>query len=393
MRIGIDVHKALPPRDGVGNFNYHLTAALLAADPAVEYTLYAPRSLDASRFAELFAAPDGTPSARYRVVRHWPPAPGELDLFHSMTWRVPPQPLAGTRAAASPTPLLFTCYDLTVLTHPEHHVFGNKVATATATIEAACGGARFLAISQATADELSAVLEVPANEVTVVYPGIPPRFSAPADAAERESGRQEARRRVAERWGFGGPPVVSVGTLEPRKNLLRLLEAWERLPDELTRRHPLLLVGGSGWLSDELERRLQARHGDVDLSAVHVLGYVTDDELVDLYRAAAAFVYPSLAEGFGLPVAEALACGAPTATSRVTSLPEAGGDAALYFDPHDVGSIARALERLLSEPELAAELSRRGPLHAARFTWERAARETLAIYRRILDGPIPENAG
>lgn len=168
------------------------------------------------------------------------------------------------------------------------------------------------------------------------------------------------------------PYVLAVGTLEPRKNLERLVAAWLHLPDDLRDGHDLALVGPRGW--DESSILSAARAAGAKL-----LGHVTDEELHALYAGAACFAYPSLYEGFGLPVLEAMAAGAPVVTSDVSSLPEVAGDAALLVDPHDVRAIAAAIERLLVEPGLADRLRALGRQRAAHFSWDRTARETLAL--------------
>ena len=169
--------------------------------------------------------------------------------------------------------------------------------------------------------------------------------------------------------------MLSVGTLEPRKNLQRLIAAHRSLPDELRQAHPLVLVGPKGWEIDEVLRRHRA---DVQL-----LGFVDDDDLAALYSLCTVFAYPSLYEGFGLPVLEALQSGAPVITSRMSSLPEVAGDAARYVDPRAEGEIAAALRELLESPTAREELARGGPERAARFSWDRTAGETLAILERL----------
>jgi len=165
--------------------------------------------------------------------------------------------------------------------------------------------------------------------------------------------------------------VLATGTLEPRKNLARLIEAHGRISGA----PPLLIAGPPGW---ELERALAGGGG------ARLLGYVSDEQLNALYRLCSVFAYPSLYEGFGLPLAEAMRCGAACLTSDTSSLPEVGGDAVAYCDPLDVGSIAAGLEQLLGSDERRAELARAAQERARGFTWERCARETLGVLERAL---------
>ena len=171
--------------------------------------------------------------------------------------------------------------------------------------------------------------------------------------------------------------VLAVGTLEPRKNLPRLVEAYRRLPQELQAQHPLVVVGALGWETGETRRALDSL-GDRALQ----LGYVSDEALAELYRRCALFCYPSLGEGFGLPVLEAMAAGAAVVTSGISSLPEVGGDAAEYVDPRDALDIARTIERLLRHPERREELGALARARAAEFEWSETARTVLEVLER-----------
>ena len=172
--------------------------------------------------------------------------------------------------------------------------------------------------------------------------------------------------------------VLAVGTLEPRKNLPRLIEAFGRLPPALQAAHPLAVVGARGWKTGETLQALQAL-GD----RAHVLGYVPDAALAELYRRCSVFCYPSLGEGFGLPVLEAMAAGAAVVTSDVSSLPEVGGDAVEYADPLDVDSIAAALRRVLDDDAHREQLRARAVARAGRFSWAAFADETIDVIERV----------
>lgn len=181
---------------------------------------------------------------------------------------------------------------------------------------------------------------------------------------------------TASRLGLHKPYVLAVGTLEPRKNLERLLAAWSRLPAELRGSHALALVGPRGW-EDERIVEAAAEHG------AHLLGAVEEQDLAALYDGCACFAYPSLFEGFGLPILEAMAAGAPVVTSNVSSLPEVAGDGALMVDPLDTQAISEAIASVLSDADLARRLAERGRRRAARFSWESTARQTLALMTAI----------
>jgi glycosyltransferase involved in cell wall biosynthesis len=175
--------------------------------------------------------------------------------------------------------------------------------------------------------------------------------------------------------------VLFVGTLEPRKNVALLIEAFALLRRQIDAQ--LLIVGSRGWL-DEPIFAAHARSGVGD--AARFVGHLDEEDLAVLYSHAGVFVLPSLYEGFGLPVLEAMAAGAPVLTSSVSSLPEVAGDAALLVDPHDPAAIADGLRRLLGDPALADDLRTRGRARAAEFSWERTASETLALLRSIARG-------
>lgn len=217
-------------------------------------------------------------------------------------------------------------------------------------------------ISDATRDDLVRLFPHSAAKATTIPLAADPSFSAKVAAP----GHPDLDR----------PYVLAVGTLEPRKNLERLVEAWTQLSPMVRETRRLALVGPRGWDDDAI---LQAAH---EAGAV-LLGRVSEEELRALYAGADAFVYPSLYEGFGLPVLEAMAAGAPVITSNVSSLPEVAGDAALTVDPTDVGALTSAMEQLLTDPALAKRLRTAGKARAALFSWDRMAREYLELLRGI----------
>jgi glycosyltransferase involved in cell wall biosynthesis len=265
---------------------------------------------------------------------------GRLDVFHFSDWMYPAQ-RGGVRAT--------TIHDVVPLRFPDW-VERRTLRMHRPKYEATRGCDAVVANSRFTAGEVVELLGVPEERVAVAYPGIDPVFRPDGDRADLE-----------------GPYVLAVSTLEPRKNLPALVEAFallrQRRP-ELT----LALAGLSGW-----EERPLAAEG------VRLLGYVPDRELARLYRGAAAFAYPSSFEGFGIPVVEALACGTPAVVSSHASLDEACGDAALRADPAEPEAIAAALEEALSAPRGT------GVEHAARFTWRACGEAVLTGYERALD--------
>ncbi len=269
----------------------------------------------------------------------------------------------------APCPVVITVHDLSFLRFP--HLFrpANRLYLRLLTRASARRARRIIAVSAHAAEESVQLLGVAREKVDVVYHGVDPWFQ-PLPAEEVAAFR--ARQGLPERF------VLYVGTLEPRKNLTRLVEAFARLHDSNLR---LVLVGGRGWYDEEIFSRVEALGLE---GKVLFPGYIPAEELPLWYSAATVFAYPSLYEGFGLPVLEALACGTPVLTSNCSALPEAAGEGGLRVDPYNIEAIAEGLHRLLTDVPLREALRQQGLAHAARFTWGRTAAETVVVYRRAL---------
>ncbi len=252
-------------------------------------------------------------------------------------------------------------------THPQRRAALIERATIRPALRRA---AALLCVSNATRSDLAELFPRAASKASVTPLAVSERLRRPRS--------DEEVRAVRARHGLEGAFVLFTGTLEPRKNLVRLVDAFAGLPEELRASHTLALVGPRGWEAEEIQRRIEAAGAQVRL-----LGYVSDDELAALYQACTLFCYPSLYEGFGLPVLEAMTCGAPVLTSRVSSLPEVGGDGAAYVDPLDVADIRGVLARLLASEGERRALAERGRARAAAFSWERTACEVLGALERI----------
>lgn len=268
------------------------------------------------------------------------------------------------------TPTVLTVHDLIFERHPEHHTRRNvwflKVGMRLFTRAAGA----IIAVSEQTRRDLIDLYALSADKIHVVYEGVDPRFRP---ASEAEVARVRAHYRLAR------PYLLMVGTLEPRKNHAAALQALARLKAE-GHPHMLVIVGGSGWLFEPVHRLVE----DLGLqNDVLFTGYVPAADLPALYSGAACVLLPSLYEGFGFPVLEAMACAAPVVCSNVSSLPEVTGDAALLVPPTDVDALVAALRLVLSQPALTDVLRCRGPLQAARFRWDRCAAETVEVYRAL----------
>lgn len=383
MRIGYDVSQTGRGRAGCGYFAHSLVTHLAAVDAANDYVLY-------PTFGDFYWDPDaaaattridrpnfrrGPTQASWEAARSFwrHPAPdwedplGRPDIVHSNNFFCP--------TALRRARLVYTLYDLSFLEHPEHTQEKNRLGCFEGVFAASLHADHILAISRYSRRHFLEVFpHYPADRVSVVhlasrYAGSPDVPRPPQEAlAALEPGRF---------W-------VSVGTLEPRKNHRRLLRAYARLKARLGRTYPLVLAGGRGWLLDDLEPTIDelGLGGDVVLT-----GYAPEDVVVWLYQNCFACLYPSLFEGFGLPVVEAMSLGAPVVTSNATSLPEVVGEAGLLVDPLSEQSIERAMADLVDNAGLRERLKRQARQQAGKFTWEGAARAVLGCYEEVLKRP------
>jgi glycosyltransferase involved in cell wall biosynthesis len=259
-----------------------------------------------------------------------------------------------------------TIHDLSFIEHPEWFSAGYARFYQLITPLLCRRVRHIMAVSEFTRTRLIKLLGINPEKISVVHNGVDARFH-PLPVEEIQGARRQ--------FNGGNPYVLFVGSIEPRKNLATLLQSWA-IVRQAHSDIKLLVAGGSA--------KIYANSADQsDATGVHFLGYVKDESLPCLYGGATAFVYPSLYEGFGLPVLEAMSCGAPVVTSSTTALPEVTGDAALLVDPLDVKSIAQGICSILSSAELRRTLREKGIQQASGFTWTRAAKETLSLFERL----------
>ncbi|HET9471587.1 MAG TPA: glycosyltransferase family 1 protein [Usitatibacter sp.] len=328
MKVGIDARALLSERTGIGVYTAHIAAGL-SAQPGVEVTLFAPRAIGSRA---------GIPArVRSRTGRHafgtiWVQthlarelAADGCDVLLSAVTIAP---------ARIGLPYVSVVHDLTPISHPEWHRRRTVVAFLPWIERTLAGAERVIAVSQATAGEIAARFPEIRGKTVVIEHGVDPRFSPAAPPGESAAVRAEFTR--------GRPFFLYLGTLEPRKNVGALIAACERLWRERRARPDLLLAGSGGWRSEGLLSRI-ARSPFRD--KIHRIGWVSADSAPALLRAAEVFCYPSHAEGFGLPVLEAMACGTPAVVSTAPALREVAGDAALAVSPTDPAALADALAR------------------------------------------------
>jgi glycosyltransferase involved in cell wall biosynthesis len=285
-----------------------------------------------------------------------------VDVIHHPRHLVPPE-------LGLPAPSVVTVHDVLPLRMREH--FSRLIAERYRVLArlATRRAARVLTGSRHSREEIAELLGVPIERIRVTPYGVEERFRP----VEPDIEWLEAR------FSVRPPYVLCVGTLEPRKNLVGAVRAFERVRGDFPD-HTLVLIGGKGWKGGEFERLMKRTSARVTRT-----GYVGEDELVALYCAADCFLFPSFAEGFGFPVLEAMACGTPVISGDRTSLPEVVGDAGLLVDPHSCEALAHALARLLRSPELRNELGRRGAERSRRYSWAACAAATLDVYREVVE--------
>jgi glycosyltransferase involved in cell wall biosynthesis len=294
----------------------------------------------------------------------------ELDLLHGLAYAAP---------LAARCPTVITVHDLSFLRFPDAFRPFNRSYLTLATKASTRRAERVIAVSESTRQDVISYCGVPAQRVIVIPNGVTEEFSPAPEA--------EVRSHVG-RLGLPDRFILYLGTLEPRKNLVRLLEAYAMLRrmrggagEAANETPPLVLAGGKGWYYEEILERVRT----LDLERfVHFPGFVPQADLPWYYRATALFIYPSLFEGFGLPVLEAMACAAPVITTTASSLPEVAGDAAVLIEPEDISGMAAAMNHCLDDPDLVAEMRAAGIRRAASFSWDRTATATAELYRSAL---------
>lgn len=364
--IAVDLRALVPTPTGIGVYTRSLLLELAKRDGLRYRGLAHKPPRDAEELAaagipsEHQPAPLGVIWQQLRLPRRLDQ--GDLDLLWSPLMTLP---------LRCPVPAVATVHDLTAVLMPENHnikVRWSIMPFLRSSLERAD---RLVAISRATADDLVFHFPQVARKVRVIYSGVDPEFR-PGTRQEIEAAREEMRAPD----GY----ILYAGTLEPRKNLGAVLDAWEMLRADDPAVPPLLLAGPYGWGSRDLMRRIQS----LAPLGVRVLGHVDRAQLVRIFQAATVFVFPSFYEGFGLPPAEAMACGIPTVVSNVSSLPEVVGNAGIKVEPTDPGELMMAIRKLLESPARREEMRGRSLEQAANFRWERTASEMEEVFREAL---------
>jgi len=355
---------------GVSHYIESLLRYLPQADAAAEYLALLRRGAPAAPGWRSCTArwDTGHPAARVaweQVAQPWRLWRERIDLVHAPVYVGP---------VASPCPMVVTVHDLSFYLYPELLRRASRSYLQRLTRLSVARAAGIIAVSRATRDDLVQVLGVAPERITVVHNGVDDTMRPIADRAAIEAFRR--RRGLPERF------ILFVGTLEPRKNVPKLLQAYALLRERWGAAHCLVLAGGRGWGYDDIEATM-ARLG-LGSEAVILPGFVPQDELPLWYNAADLFVYPAIYEGFGIPPLEAMACGAPVLVSDRSSLPEVVGDAGVVVDPDDVEVMAAAMRDVLFDDERRNALRAASLVRASEFSWVTTAQHTASLYHRIL---------
>lgn len=375
MKIGIDAGCFLEPKSGVAEYTINLLRAM-AELRDMEYILFCN---------SLRRSPNGLPDlGQAKVQLHsirlpakllsalWgtaslPPIEwlmGQFDLFHSPNYRVP---------FVKNRKLVVTVHDLVVVRFPQFH-FAARNFEISMSFRSLHRADCVISVSENTKRDLIEFLGFPEEKIEVIHNGYNPMFHP--DISE------DIITPVLGKHGLRRPFILNLGTLEPRKNQSRLIEAFNLLCRDEAKEHSLVIVGQKGWLYDDIFAQVEKLRLE---DRVIFTGHVPDEDLPPLVKAAEMLVFPSLYEGFGLPPLEAMACGTPVVTSRVSSMPEIVGDAAILVDPHDLTSIAAGMKLVLEDRDMKESLVSKGLERAKLFNWQTAASQTLEVYNKVLN--------
>jgi glycosyltransferase involved in cell wall biosynthesis len=367
LRIGIDVH-CIGGEEGGNDTYYRALVAGLASLPSQhQFILYyvnpeTRQHVHCNGHFMLKQLHPAHPVLRISATVPWQTRRDRLDVFHSQ-YTIPP---------FAKCKMVTTIHDLAFAHFPEFFPLSQKLWFKTFMLSSARRADHIITVSEHSKQDIVQTYGIPADKITVTYCSVGKEFSP--------QGKDRAIEESARRYGIEGDFILYVGRLQARKNLCRLVDAFAQIR-KAGSRHKLLLVGKPDFMFQALSSRIQ----DLGLQETVLMpGYVPTEDLPSLYSAADVFVYPSIYEGFGLPVLEAMACGVPVITSRGSSLEEVAGGAALIIDPFDERSIANALMGVLQDPDLRLRLRQAGLERSKCFNVKTSALKTLAVYEHVL---------
>ena len=381
LRVGFNATPLLSPLTGIGNYIVHLGAALAASGDVDAWSFYGYRWRHEPPCVPASGARRGNTQRMRNLVK--PLVPFKRELRHAQQRLLFAR---GVRRNAIglyhepnyipiryDVPVVTTIHDLSWLRYPETHPADRIRWLERAMPRALARAAAILVDSEFIRQEVLTTFGIDPARVHTAYLGVSPAFRPRSDV--------ETRATLNALGLVHGEYVLAVGTIEPRKNVKHVLEAYARLPEAMRKRHPLVIAGAKGWRAADLESTLRIL---VEQGLIRFLGHVSGDDLPMLYAGAAAFVFASIYEGFGLPPLEAMASGVPVLAAERASLPEVTGDAALKLDPARPDDTAVKLASLLDDQSIHDDFARRGLERAAAFTWDACADTTLRVYRSVV---------
>jgi glycosyltransferase involved in cell wall biosynthesis len=365
MRIGYDITSIGAQPSGVGNYTRYLLNHLVEADGGHEYLLLSNQAARPSQLATAAALRDMLDPFPSRILWMQCRLPGRLRAIRPDVCHYP----NSIGPLFNPCPYVVTIHDMTLNLLPRYHPWRKQLLVRPIVSLVAGRARQIITISEKSRQDIIRLLRVPAERVVAIPLAAGPVFR-PASAAHQV--------RVRAAFNIDGPFVLYVGTIEPRKNLVRLIRAWQRIRQRGVIPHRLVLVGSRGWQDRAIYQEVRSIADD---AGIIFTGYVPLEDLPALYSAADAFAFPSLYEGFGLPVIEAMACSTPVLISSTPALVEVAGDAALQVDAYSVEAISLGLERILTDEVLRGELRARGLRRAQAYSWPATATQTLQVYQ------------
>ncbi|WP_158299351.1 glycosyltransferase family 4 protein [Paenibacillus antri] len=381
MKIGFDVSQTAEDMAGCAFFAKQIISHLLDVDTSNEYLLYpvfynyrhpeykkayqsdrpnAKNYFHEVSWAKLNQLWDSSEFQRDELLGH-------PDIIHSNNFCCP----IDVRAKK-----IVTIYDMVYLDRPEFSTEANRIVCFNGAFESSIYADHIVTISESSKQSfLKYFPHYPEERISVIYLGSRPTLTSHLSESVKKKVIQKFNIQDSGFW-------LGVGTVEPRKNYRLLLEAYAKIVREYSETRPLFIAGGKGWLENDIQARVQEL-GIQD--KVNFLGYVSDEELSVLYNLCFAFVYPSHYEGFGLPVLEAMSFGAPVITSNVTSIPEVIGDAGILMDPNSSDSLTKAMITMVQQQDQRKKMAEKSIEQAGKFSWERAARQTLDVYKKVME--------
>ncbi len=353
MKIGIDYTPAINQNAGIARYVSNLVENLLKIDNNNQYIRY--------NFFEKY--PPQPLKTFFFLLSYLNLSPDfltkEVDIIHSTDFVLP---------ASKKKKSVITIHDLIFLKFSQLYTSKNLLYMKRMAAFSANRADKIIADSESTKQDIIELLQIKEEKIKVVYPGIEERF--------KPANKQEIAL-TSKKYNLPQNYILNIGTIEPRKNLNNLIDAYLNLDKEITDKYRLVIIGNKGWKYEDIFSKLKTAKG------IFVIENVEDKDLPAIYSQASVFVYPSLYEGFGLPIIEAMACTAPVTCSNTSSMPEAAGNAAILFDPDNVKEIAASIKKILSDEKLSAKLKKAGLAQAKKFNWQKTAQQTLDVYNEV----------